>query len=241
VSRAGAHILIVEDDRDLAAGLVDALEIEGYHAEQASDGRSGLQEALGGKYDLVILDAMLPALSGYDLLRELRARSCKVLVLMLTARGQEIDKVRGLKLGADDYVTKPFSLVELMARVAALLRRWPSRGKPERLELGEVTVDFGSREAWVAGSRVGLTECEFELLELLAARRGEAVSRADLISRIWGASPDLEVSTRTIDQHIAALRRKLGDDASLPHLIETVYGHGYRLVREPPSNRKEGD
>jgi DNA-binding response OmpR family regulator len=239
VRQTGAHILLVEDDRDLAAGLVDALEIEGYRAARVSDGKTGLREALSGTYDLVILDAMLPALSGFDLLKELRTRSCKVMVLMLTARGQEMDKVRGLKLGADDYVTKPFSLVELMARIAALLRRRPSAGKPDSLEIGEVKVDFVSREAWVADCRVGLTESEFELLELLAARRGEAVSRADLIGRIWGASQDLEISTRTIDQHIAALRRKLGDHASMPHLIETVYGHGYRLVRKPPSGRKE--
>jgi DNA-binding response OmpR family regulator len=230
VKHPGTHILLVEDDRDLAAGLTDALELEGYRVTLAADGSAGLKAALSGEYNLVILDAMLPRLSGFDLLKELRAHSSGVLVLMLTARAQEMDKVRGLKLGADDYVTKPFSVTELMARIGALLRRAPSAEKPDRLEAEDVVVDFRARQAWRSGCRVGLTEREFELLELLAARHGEAVSRADLVARIWGTAPDVEVSTRTVDQHIASLRRKLGDDAALPHLIETVYGHGYRLV-----------
>lgn len=239
MKRLGTHILLIEDDRDLAAGLTDALELEGYRVTLAADGSAGLKAALSSEYNLVILDAMLPRLSGFDLLKELRAHSSEVLVLMLTARAQEMDKVRGLKLGADDYVTKPFSITELMARIGALLRRVPSAAKPDRLETGDVVVDFKAREAWRSGCRVGLTEREFELLELLTARHGEAVSRADLIARIWGTAPDVEVSTRTIDQHIASLRHKLGDDAALPHLIETVYGHGYRLVGKPHSEADE--
>jgi DNA-binding response OmpR family regulator len=225
------RILLVEDDRDLAAGLADALELEGYQVTRAADGRAGLKEALGGSYDLVILDAMLPGVSGFDVLKQLRASSSDVPVLVLTARGQEMDKLRGFKLGADDYVTKPFSVLELMARVAALLRRASPQPSLRRLEVRDLVVDFRARETRKAGYPVSLTEREFELLELLAARRGEAVSRADLVTRIWGTAADVDVSTRTVDQHIAALRRKLGDDPADPAIIQTVYGYGYRLAR----------
>jgi DNA-binding response OmpR family regulator len=210
------RLLLIEDDQDLAVGLTDALETEGYEVESAADGLSGLAEAQRGRYALVILDAMLPDISGFAVLRELRLRS-SVPVLMLTARSQEVDKVRGLRLGADDYVTKPFGVMELLARVEALLRRaHVGREQPERLELGEAIVDFRAREASCRGRQVTLTAREFEVLELLAARRGEAVSRAELVARIWGTSDELEVSTRTVDQHIASLRRKLGDDADDP-------------------------
>ena len=174
---------------------------------------------------------MLPGVSGFDMLKALRARSSDALVLILTARGQEMDRVRGLKLGADDYVAKPFSLMELIARVGALLRRASRDDAAGRLDAGNVVVDFRARESWRNGRRVSLTEREFQILELLALRRGDAVSRADLIARIWGTADDVEVTTRTIDQHIAALRRKLGDDAAAPALIQTVYGRGYRLAR----------
>jgi DNA-binding response OmpR family regulator len=219
----------VEDDRDLAAGLTDALEVEGYAVAAAQDGATGLREALSGRHDLVVLDEMLPALPGFELLKQLRARQSPVLVLMLTARGREIDKVRGLRLGADDYLTKPFGVTELLARIEALLRRRSRTPKPDRFETQDIVVDFKARQTWKGGSRISLTEREYELLEILAARRGEAVPRADFIARIWGASPDADISTRTVDQHIASLRRKLGDTIEEPHLIETVYGHGYRL------------
>ncbi len=229
--REGARILLVEDDRDLAAGLVDALELEGYRVSHATDGGAGLRAALGGGHDLVVLDVMLPGLSGFDVLRQLRGRGCDVPVLMLTARGEEVDKVRGLKLGADDYVTKPFGVMELMARVEARLRRSGAAAGAGRLEVQDVVVDFRSRQARRRGRPLALTTREFEILELLAARRGEAVSRADLVARIWGTADDVEVSTRTVDQHVASLRRKLGDDAAEPRSIETVYGFGYRLAR----------
>jgi DNA-binding response OmpR family regulator len=229
VSRASAHILLVEDDHDLVAGLTDAFEIEGYHTSNAKDGATGLKEALSGKYDIVVLDEMLPALSGFDLLKKLRTHRSDVLVLMLTARGREIDKVRGLKLGADDYLTKPFGVTELLARIEALLRRRAHGTKPDRYEVRDIVVDFKARLTWKRGNLVPLTEREYELLEILASRRGEAVPRADLIARIWGASPDADISTRTIDQHVVSLRRKLGDSAEEPCFIETVYGHGYRL------------
>ena len=224
-----ARILLVEDDQDLAAGLSDALEMEGYCVTHAADGQTGLQAALRGGHEIVILDAMLPQLSGFDVLRKLRSGSCKVPVLLLTARGQEIDKLRGFKLGADDYVTKPFSVLELLARIGALLRRASTSAAVSKLEIGELLVDFRARETSRAGARVVLTEREFEVLEVLAARRGEAVSRSDLLGRIWGTADDVNVSTRTVDQHVAALRRKLGDTSG--SLIQTVYGYGYRLAR----------
>lgn len=231
--REGARILLVEDDRDLAAGLVDAFEIEGYCVSHATDGGAGLIEALRGGHDLIVLDVMLPGLSGFDVLKELRGRGSAVPVLMLTARGQEVDKVRGLKLGADDYLTKPFGVMELLARVEARLRRRVASigAGAERLQAQDVVVDFRSRQAWKRSAPLALTAREFEILELLAVRRGAAVSRVDLVARIWGTGDDVEVSTRTVDQHVASLRRKLGDNAAEPRLIETVYGFGYRLVR----------
>src|SRR5918995_5422055 len=225
-----ARVLLVEDDRDLAVGLTDALELEGYEVSHVTEGRAGLAEAMRGRHDLVLLDVMLPELSGFDLLRELRARGSEVPVVMLTARGEELDKVRGLKLGADDYVTKPFGIMELIARVEARLRH-TRHVAAASLKLDDGVVDFRARTARRHGRPVVLTAREFEILETLAARRGEAVSRADLVTRIWGTDDDVEVTTRTVDQHIASLRRKLGDDAEHPRLIETVYGYGYRVVR----------
>ena len=225
------RLLLVEDDRDLGAGLKDALELEGYRVRQALDGRAGLSQALSDQYSLVILDVMLPRLSGFDVLQQIRRRRPAQAVLMLTARGQEIDRVRGLRLGADDYVTKPFSVAELVACVAAILRRaQPARALPERLELPGLVVDFRSRKASLRGARVNLTPREFEILNALSARRGDAVSREELLAVIWGLADDVEVSTRTVDQHVVALRRKLGDNAAEPRIIETVYGHGYRLA-----------
>jgi two-component system response regulator RegX3 len=221
----------VEDDPDLAAGLGDALRLEGYEVTLKQDGPSGLSEALGRRHDLLVLDVMLPGLSGFDLLRRLRAARCDTPVLMLTARGEEVDKVRGLKLGADDYVTKPFGVMELLARIEARLRRTRmALASAERLEAGEVAVDFRSRRATRSGREVPLTPRELDILEVLAARRGEAVSRTELVACIWGTGTDGDVTTRTVDQHVASLRRKLGDDAAQPRLIETVYGYGYRLV-----------
>jgi DNA-binding response OmpR family regulator len=222
-----AHILLVEDDRDLATGLTDALELEGYRVSHAADGRTGLREALRAAHDLVLLDAMLPELGGFDVLRDLRARRCEVPVILLTARGEELDKVRGLKLGADDYVTKPFGIMELLARIEARLRRGSAAAAC--VQLGEVVVDFRARTARRRERTLSLTAREFEVLELLSARRGEAVSRADLVARIWGTDEDAEVTTRAVDQHVASLRRKLGDDAERPRIIETVYGYGYRM------------
>lgn len=218
-------ILLVEDDSDLALGLRDALETEGYEIHHFEEG-SRVADFLGrNQPDLLILDAMLPGLSGFDILRQVRALNQEVMVLMLTARGQEMDRVRGLQLGADDYVTKPFSLMELLARISALLRR--SRPAQKVVRLGRVEIDFAARIAKKAGQRIDLTVREFEILNRLFQRPGEAVSREDLIQAIWGTQSDVQVSTRTVDQHIAALRKKIGPLGA--EAIETVYGYGYRL------------
>ncbi len=229
----GAAVLLVEDDQDLAEGLVDALQLEGYRVACAADGPDGLREALRGGFDLMILDAMLPSLSGFDVLKELRGRGVATPVLMLTAKAEEVDKVRGLKLGADDYVTKPFGIMELFARIEAILKRTQGAAQPPtRMEWRAVVVDFRARRAWKRGKPLRLTESEYAILEVLARKRGAAVSRAELLARIWGASIDADVTTRTVDQHVLALRRKLGDHSSPPRLIETVYGYGYRLSEE---------
>jgi two-component system alkaline phosphatase synthesis response regulator PhoP len=225
-----AEILLVEDDQDLAEGLGDALAIEGYSVQRAGDGPAGLREMRAGAFDLVILDVMLPNLSGFDVLKELRARGDQTPVLILTARSAEVDKVRGLKIGADDYVTKPFGIMELVARIEAILKRTRVAEPLTRVNVGEVVVDFRARKAWRRESPVALTSREFEILGLLARNRGAAVSRSELIARIWGMDDDVEVSTRTVDQHVLSLRRKLGDRGESPRLIETVYGYGYRLV-----------
>lgn len=220
-----ADILLVEDDEDLALGLQDALQSEGYETRHLKDG-SGVEACMRTrKPDLIILDAMLPGASGFEVLREIRRRDKRVMVLMLTARGQEMDRVRGLRLGADDYVTKPFSLMELLARIAALLRR--SRPPRTRFKLGRVQIDLAGRVARRGSRRIELTVREFEILNCLSQRQGEAVSREELIGVIWGTHDDVQVSTRTVDQHIASLRRKLGSSAA--ESIETVYGYGYRL------------
>lgn len=162
-------ILVIEDDRELSAGLADAFELEGYQTTVLQDGPGGLKEALQGRHDLIILDVMLPGLSGFDLLRQLRSQGRTTPVLMLTAKGQEMDRVRGLKFGADDYVSKPFSIMELLARVEALLRRAGlQQSKHKRFEHGQIVVDFRARQAWKKRRPVLLTEREFQVFELLA-------------------------------------------------------------------------
>ncbi|HSR51066.1 MAG TPA: response regulator transcription factor [Acidobacteriota bacterium] len=242
-----ASILLVEDEPELAEGLADALGSMDYQVECVHRGDEGLEQARRGGFDLLILDVMLPGLSGFDLLSRLREGGDQTLVLMLTARGQELDKVRGLRAGADDYMSKPFGLMELAARVEALLRRHPQRSPPGRsggsssgkdledrplaYERGNVSIDFRAREGRRGPHSFTLTTREFEILQMLAEHEGRPVSRNDLISTIWGISDDVEVTTRTIDQHVASLRRKLESDPSNPQLLETVYGYGYRLKK----------
>ena len=225
------RILLVEDNRDLAFGLRNNLEIEGYEVEVASDGRSGLERAQKARPDLLILDLMLPGLEGLRLLEALRQRDRAVPVLILTARGDEADKVRGLKLGADDYVTKPFGVLELLARVEALLRRErrgsATRRGPAPRAFGDIEVDPAARTVARGGSPVELAPKEYDLLLALLDRDGEVVSRLELMREVWGYSDD--AVSRTIDTHVAELRRKLEADPAAPRHILTVRKIGYRL------------
>jgi DNA-binding response OmpR family regulator len=227
------RILIIEDNPDLAFGLRNNLEIEGYGIEVAEDGSKGLVRARASNPDLIILDLMIPGLDGYRVLRTLREEGNSTPVLILSARGEEADKVRGFRLGADDFVTKPFSLLELLARVEALLRR--SQG-PEKerdpsdepvYEFGDVAVDTASQRVTRAGEDVPLTYREYRLLLALLERRGAVVSRLDLLKEVWGYRG--AVNSRTIDTHIVELRRKLEDNPAQPRHIVTIRKSGYRL------------
>jgi DNA-binding response OmpR family regulator len=225
------RILIIEDNPDLAFGLRNNLEIEGYDIELADDGNKGLVRARASDPDLIILDLMVPGLDGYRVLRTLRDEGRKTPVLILSARGEETDKVRGFRLGADDYVTKPFSLLELLARVEALLRRaQPEPVQPAGADVfrfGDVTVDLGAQLVYRQGEPVAITHREFLLLEALVRRRGAVASRQDLLRDVWGHRSD--IVTRTVDTHIAELRRKLEEDPSRPRHILTIRKMGYRI------------
>jgi two-component system, OmpR family, alkaline phosphatase synthesis response regulator PhoP len=233
-SRRVSRILLIEDNADLAFGLRNNLEIEGYEVEVSGDGVAGLESARRSRPDLVILDLMLPKLDGFRVLKAIRQDALAMPVLILTARGEEADKVRGLKLGADDYVTKPFGVLEILARVEALLRRsggpaGASRSDPPtRIErFGDVEIDLATRTVARAGKDVEVAPKEYELLVALVRRRGAVVSRLELMREVWGYSD--AVITRTIDTHIAELRRKLEADPAAPRHILTVRKVGYRL------------
>src|SRR6184192_751893 len=225
------RILVIEDNPDLAYGLRNNLEIEGYEVEVAKDGVKGLARARAARPDLVVLDLMLPGMDGFRVLRALRQDGQGMPVLILTARGEEADKVRGLRLGADDYVTKPFGVLELLARVEALLRRTaPSGGgaaPPERF--GAIEIIPASRTVLRDGHPVGLTPKEFDLLLALLQRRGAVATRMELLTEVWGYSA--AVLSRTVDTHVAELRRKLEADPAAPRHILTVRKAGYRLEK----------
>lgn len=226
------RILVAEDDPDLALGLRNNLEIEGYDVRVARDGAEALAVALQWQPALLILDLVMPKIEGMRVLRELRERDSRIAVLILTARGEEADKVRGLKLGADDYVTKPFGLLELLARVESLLRRArtaaPAVGvTPQLLRFGDIEVDPVARRVRKAGIEVALRPKEYDLLLELLRHRGEVRSRLELMQTVWGYSS--AVITRTVDTHMFELRRKLEVDAARPRHIMTVRGIGYRL------------
>lgn len=225
------RILIIEDNPDLAFGLRATLEIEGYAVEVAPDGRRGLAGAQATRPDLIILDLMMPEMNGYQVLRTLRDDGDQTPVLILTARGEEADKVLGFRLGADDYVTKPFGRLELSARVNALLRRSGSgrqSNAPEVERFGDVEVHPASRTVLRSGQTVALTPKEFDLLLALIRRRGAVASRHELLREVW--DHHAVVMTRTVDIHIAELRRKLESDSSNPRHILTVWKAGYRLA-----------
>ena len=226
------RILVIEDNRNLATGLRNNLEIEGYEVDVASDGQSGLALARSTNPDLIVLDLMLPGMDGYRVLKTLREEGVDTPVLILSARGEETDKVLGFHLGADDYVAKPFGLLELLARVDALLRRAASAGSKARLAapvtFGDVHVDPGTHTVKRAGAPVMLRPKEYDLLIALLQRRGQVASRAELLEEVWGYSG--EVYSRTVDTHVAELRRKLEENAAEPRHILTVRKSGYRIA-----------
>jgi two-component system alkaline phosphatase synthesis response regulator PhoP len=225
----GQKILIVEDEPDMVLGLKDNFEFEGYEVVTASDGLAGLERARAMKPDLLVLDIMLPKLSGLEVCKILRGEGYDKPILMLTARGQEIDKVVGLELGADDYVTKPFSVRELLARVRAILRR--AEGTKKRLQryrFADVELDFEAYKATRGGAALELSPREFELLRYLIERKGETVSRDKLLEDVWGY--ESYPSTRTVDTHIAKLRSKIGDSGQEPKHILTIHGFGYKFI-----------
>jgi DNA-binding response OmpR family regulator len=224
-----SRLLIVEDEPAMRKGLQDNLETEGYTVELAADGRTGLERVLDSSYDLIILDVMLPHLSGFDLLKQMRQKGIATPVILLTARAEEVDRVLGLELGADDYVTKPFSLRELLARVKAVLRRAEAPGGDgERLVLGEVEVDFSAYTATRNGVPLEMTPKEFEILKYLWEHRNRVVSRDQLLTEVWGY--DASLSTRTVDNFIARLRQKIESQPSTPRHIVTIHGTGYKLL-----------
>ena len=227
--RAKPKVLIVEDDEAMAVALRDGFAFEGYDVRVAPDGAAGLKLAGEHDHDLIILDVMLPKLDGIDVCRRIRRDGSKVPVIMLTARGQEIDKVVGLKTGADDYVTKPFSFLELMARVEAVLRR--SRGYTESVEhyrFGDVAIDFKSAVAHKRGKPLALSPRELRLMAFLIEHRGEVLTRERLLDAVWGY--DNVPFTRTVDMHMAKLRKKIEDRPHDPEYIITVHRVGYKFT-----------
>ena len=221
------RILIVDDELEMVRGLEDNLRFEGYQIASATNGEDGLALALSDAPDLLLLDAMMPRLSGWDVCRELRRRGVDVPIIMLTARGAEVDRVRGLELGADDYVTKPFSLRELLARVRAVLRRPGPRRKFEEFAFADVRIRLRGRQVFKAGRELQMTRKEFDLLVFLVEHRGEIVTRDRLLDEVWGY--ERFPTTRTVDTHILRLRRKFEGDPDAPRWILTVHGQGYKF------------
>jgi two-component system, OmpR family, response regulator RegX3 len=219
-------VLVVEDDNAIRAGLIDLLAFHGFQPTGASDGPSGLEAGLTGAYPLVLLDVMLPGMDGFTVCERLRAAHARVAILLLTARGAEADILRGFEAGADDYVTKPFSIVQLMARVGALTRR---HQVPNTIAIGPVQVDVHARIASLGNRNADLTQRDCELLAFLASAGGRAVERDQLLREVWGYARTDAVETRSIDVHIAKLRRKL-EALTDRIVIETVRGTGYRVV-----------
>jgi DNA-binding response OmpR family regulator len=223
------HLLIVEDDEGLREGLRRNFEYEGYRVSTAADGQSGLDAAISLKPDLIVLDIMLPRMNGFDVCRKLRTAGRDTLILMLSVRKEESERIRGFDVGADDYVLKPFSIQELSGRVRALLRRsQPHPAEEIRFRLGNLDIDFARQQAGRRGRPVKLSFREFELLRYLAARRGEVVTREELMRYVLGYSP--EATSRAVDNLIVHLRKKIEIDPHNPRHILTAYGIGYKLV-----------
>lgn len=226
-----ARILIIEDEPAMQLGLKDNLEFENYEVDVASEGETGLQKIKSGQHDLVLLDVMLPKLSGFDICKAARAAGIKTPIILLTARGEEIDKVLGLELGADDYITKPFSVRELLARVKAMLRRnqqSATAGSSSLTNIGRLQIDFKAFLAKESDQEIKLSHKEFELLGFLYENRNKVVSRYDILEKVWGYEE--QITTRTVDNFIARLRQKIEISVDQPKVILTVHGSGYKMV-----------
>jgi DNA-binding response OmpR family regulator len=225
-------ILIVEDELSMVNGLKDNLEFEGYEVDIAVEGRSGLQKVLQNQADLILLDVMLPGISGFDICKAARKEGVSTPIILLTAKGEEIDKVLGLELGADDYITKPFGLRELLARIRAILRRSQvgkeASAESEFVTIGNIRVNFKNYIALEGSNEIKMSYKEFEILHYLYMNAGKTIQRDDLMSDVW--SIDYDVSTRTVDNFILKLRHKIENDPNNPRIILTVHGIGYKLV-----------
>ena len=238
MSNSEITLFVVEDDPSIRFGLEEVLRGVGYLVRSCADGADALQEIAAHLPDLLVLDVMLPGVSGYEIARQLRKTGCRIPILMLTAKGQEIDKVVGLNAGADDYVTKPFGINELIARIEALLRRsrtWneasgavPDASTPTSITVGRAKIDPSSYEAVLGGSVIPLTPREMELLIFLHQQRGRVLSRDRILEVVWGVK--YFGTTRALDQCVAQIRKKIGDDGRTPEFLLTVHGVGYKLV-----------
>ena len=224
------RILIIEDDLSILKGLQAGLEEDNYEISTATDGEEGYQKALGGQADLILLDLMLPGKNGQEICADLRRENISTPIIMLTSKQEEIDKVLGLESGADDYVTKPFSIRELRARIKAILRRTDNRiQKTDTFSFGEITIDFLKHEASRSGQPINLSTREYEIMRLFIEHEGELVSRDMLLDQVWGY--DVFPSTRTVDNYILNLRKKIEDDPANPKYILTIHGAGYKFVK----------
>jgi len=227
-----AKILIVEDEPHMLAGIRDNLEFEGYEVDTAADGQIGLNKIIENNYALILLDVMLPNVSGFDICKKIRKQGIKTPIIFLTAKSEEIDKVIGLESGGDDYITKPFSLRELLARIKAVLRRTEDvqseSGNTQMVEIGNLTINFENYNAFINNQPVKLSMKEFEILQFLFKNKNSTITRDTLLDKIWGY--DYQPSSRTIDNFILKLRQKIEDDHNNPKYILTVHGIGYKLV-----------
>lgn len=224
-------ILICEDEPAMRMGLKDNLEFENYEVDTAEDGETGLNKILENQYDLIILDVMMPKMSGFDVCKSARKKGITTPIILLTAKGEEIDKVLGLELGADDYVTKPFSLRELLARIKAILRRGEITAKTiedKDIQIGNLLVNFGTYQAKVKNKDVQMSHKEYEILHYLWKKKNATVSRDELLTEVWGFEET--PTTRTVDNFILKLRQKIEKDSNHPQIILTVHGVGYKLV-----------
>jgi len=231
------RILVIEDDSAIRKGLVDAMEFSGYQVLQSADGGEGKARALSATFDLLLLDLILPNIGGFEILEAVKDARPTLPVIILTARGEENERVRGLQMGADDYIVKPFSVRELLARVEAVLRRSPERPKAmSRIALGDGVADLARNEArFQDGKRVDLSDREVELLRYLASHSGRVISRQEILLRVWRLNPN-RLETRTIDMHVAKLREKLRDDPAAPKVLLTVRGKGYMIAASESSD-----